>query len=45
MNNPEKNLRQIIEDKITHGDVKQKARWYFIVLKLLSLPESFWHYA
>jgi hypothetical protein len=35
MNNPEKNLRQIIEDKITHGDVKQKARWYFIVRKII----------
>jgi hypothetical protein len=35
MNTSEKNLRQMIEEKITHGDVTKKARWYFIVRRII----------
>jgi hypothetical protein len=34
-NESEKNLRKVIEQKITHGDVAKKTRWYFIVRRII----------
>lgn len=35
MNDQVPNLRELLEQKITHGDITKRARWYFIIRRLI----------